>query len=118
MTNVRRQDSSSFHNNRRVSNDCDSETSHIGLFVSPLSQNHPRSPSDASDKPDKTSVTEGERIETIDNGDFNFTEQDIETQERFCDATDTDVQEEDIPLFWDDQSDGVKYYLVDYCSRT
>ena len=30
---------------------------------------------------------------------------------RFCDATDTEVQEEDIQQFWDDQSDGVKYYL-------
>ena len=32
-------------------------------------------------------------------------------QEQFCDAFETMAVPEDVQQFWDDQSDGVKYYL-------
>ena len=51
-----------------------------------------------------------ERNGSVDNGDPEETS--IETQKQSCDVTETVVvQEEDVQLFWDDQSDGVKFYL-------
>ena len=118
-TSVRRQDSNSLHNNRRVNKTLNSKTTFLQTIVRVKQAacssvpTHPRPPFDASDKSEKTSVEEGERIETVDHSHINFTDQDIdlETQERLCDATDTEVQEEDIQQFWDAQSGGVKYYM-------
>ena len=51
-----------------------------------------------------------ERNGSVDNGDPEETS--IETQKQSCDVTETVVvQEEDVQQFWDDQSDGVKFYL-------
>ena len=51
-----------------------------------------------------------ERNGSVDNGDHE--ENNIETQLQSCDVSVTVVvQEEDVQQFWEDQSDGVKYYL-------
>ena len=88
-------------------NDADLETSPIGLFVSTPSQCHSHPP-DASYM--SVELEDKERNGSVDNGDPEETS--IETQKQSCDVTETVVvQEEDVQQCWDDQSDGVKFYL-------
>ena len=54
-------------------------------------------------------LEDGEHIGSVDNGDHR--EDDMAAQEQFCDAAETMAVPEDVQQFWDDQSDGVKYYL-------
>ena len=93
--------------NNLSSNDADSGTSPIGLFVSTPSQCHLHPP-DASHM--SVESEDGERNGREDNGDHE--ENNIETQKQLCDVTETVVvQEKDVQQFGDDQSDDVKYYL-------
>ena len=56
------------------------------------------------------SLEDKEQNGRVDNSDHD--ENNIETQTQLCNVTGTVVmQEEDIQQFWEDQSDGVKYYL-------
>ena len=55
-------------------------------------------------------LEDNERNRSVDNGDHE--ENIIERQKQLCDATETVVvREEDVQQFWNDQSDGVKYFL-------
>ena len=82
------------------------EASNTGLFVSPSSQ-YQAHPLDASHRSEE--LEEGEQNGIVDNSDH--IEDDIAAQEQFCDAFETMAVPEDVQQFWDDQSDGVKYYL-------
>ena len=115
-----------FMQNNLSQNDADLETSPIGLFVSPPSQRlhihlmpatclFVSPPSQCHSHPPHAShmsveSEDGERNGSVDNGDDRETS--IEAQKQSCDVTETVVvREEDVQQFWDDQSDGVKYYL-------
>ena len=82
------------------------EASNTGLFVSPPSQYYAH-PLDANHRSEK--LEEGEQNGIVDNGDHR--EDDMAAQEQCCEVAETMVVPEDVQQFWDDQSDGVKYYL-------
>ena len=77
------------------------EASNTGRFVSPPSQYQPH-PLDASHR---SEVLDG----SVDNGDHR--EDEMVAQEQCCDVAETMAVPEDVQQFWDDQSDGLKYYL-------
>ena len=52
---------------------------------------------------------------SVDNSDHR--EDDMAAQEQFCDVAGTMAVPEDVQRFWDDQSDGVKYYLSTLASE-
>ena len=54
-------------------------------------------------------LEDGEHNGSLDNSDHR--EDDMAAQEQCCDAAETMAVPEDVQRFWDDQSDGVKYYL-------
>ena len=83
------------------------EASNTGLSVSPPSQYQAAQPLDASHRAEE--LEDGEQNGSVDNGDHR--EDDMAAQEQFCDAVETMAVPEDVQRFWDDQSDGVKYYL-------
>ena len=64
-------------------------------------------PLDASHRSEE--LEDGEQNGCVDNG--NNREDNTAAQVQFCDAVGTKAAPEDIQQFWDDQSDGVKYYL-------
>ena len=82
------------------------EASNTGRSVSPASQYHAH-PLDASHRAEE--LEDGEHNGSVDNSDHR--EDDRATQEQCCDAAETMAVPEDIQQFWDDQSDGIKYYL-------
>ena len=82
------------------------EASNTGRSVSPASQYHAH-PLDASHRAEE--LEDGEHNGSVDNSDHR--EDDRATQEQCCDAAETMAAPEDIQQFWDDQSDGIKYYL-------
>ena len=82
------------------------EASNTGRSISPLSQYHAH-PLDASHRSEE--LEEGEQNGSVDNSDHG--EDDMAAQEQFCDAAETIAVPEDVQQFWDDQSDGVKYYF-------
>ena len=90
------------------------EASNTGRSVSAPSQYHAH-PLDASHRSEESE--EGEQNGSVDNSDHR--EDDMAAQEQFCDAVETMAVPEDVQRFWDDQSDGVKYYLstlaCEYC---
>ena len=82
------------------------EASNTGLSFSPPSQYHAH-PLDANHRSEE--LEEGEQNGSVDDGDNR--EDDTAAQVQFCDAFETKAAPEDVQQFWDDQSDGVKYYL-------
>ena len=54
-------------------------------------------------------MEDGEQNGSVDNSDHR--EDGMAAQEQFCEAVETMAVPEDVQEFWDDQSDGVKYYL-------
>ena len=54
-------------------------------------------------------LEDGEQKGSADHGDHR--EDGMAVQEQCCDAAETMAVPEDVQRFWDDQSDGVKYYL-------
>ena len=82
------------------------EASNTGLFVSPPSQ-YQAHPQDASHRSEE--LEDREQNTNVDNSDHR--EDDMAAQEQFCDAAETMAILKDIQQFWDDQSDGMKYYL-------
>ena len=51
-----------------------------------------------------------EQNKSVDNSDHR--EDDTAAQEQCCEVAETMAVPEDVQQFWDDQSDGVKYYLL------
>ena len=82
------------------------EASNIGLFDSPPTQNHAH-PLDASHRSEE--LEDGDQNGSAHNSDHK--ENNMATQEQFCDVAETMAVPEDVQQFWDNQSDGVKYYL-------
>ena len=76
-----------------------------GLFVSPPSQ-YQAHLLDASHRTEE--LDDGEHNGSVDNSDHR--EDDMAAQEQLCDVAETMSVSEDVQQFWDDQSDGVKYY--------
>ena len=64
-------------------------------------------PLDASHRAEE--LEDGDQNGSVDNSDHK--EDDRAAQEQCCDAAETMAIPEDIQQFWDDQSDGMKYYL-------
>ena len=88
------------------------EASNTGRSVSPPSQYHAL-PLDASHRAEE--LEDGEQNGSVDNSDHR--EDDMAAQEQFCEAVETMAVPEDVQEFWDDQSDGVKYYLSTLASE-
>ena len=82
------------------------EASNTGRSVSPPSQYHAH-PLDASHRSEELEDTE--QNGSVENCDHR--EDDSIRQHKCCDAAETMAVPEDVERFWDDQSDGVKYYL-------
>ena len=82
------------------------EASNTGRSVSPPSQYHAH-PLDANRRSEE--LEDGEQNGSVDNSDHR--EDDMAAQEQFCDVAETMAVSKDVQQFWDDQSDGVKYYL-------